>query len=443
MATLNDLEPLISEPREDLGVEYKDWLDLTNNEHRAVLAKAAIALVNHGGGFIVIGMSDEPAGLISKPRPAAIPEITQDSINAAIRRYATPEFHCEVYLVTHSVTRVVHPVIGLPSTLTEPVMSKRDCAGVMAQARCYIRKPGPRSEEPQTPEEWRGLLNRCVRAGRDDMLEAIRSIVSGRIEAREVPADALELLRDFSAKGHARWEELVAKEKQDAPPRFPHGFYEMGFSLVGARAAPGLAVTQDRLSVARRIKLTGWTPFLDMTTPEWAPYAYDNFIEAWVGREADNRAPRTAAHSDFWRVSPAGQLYTIRGYPEDSLDNYAPGRVTDVTIPVWRVGEGILFAARFAETFEDVEAIAIRCRFTGLKGRALVSVTGNRIMFGDKVSQTDQIVLETQATIDQIRDNLPEILHQLLTPLYERFDFFRLPIVLVEEELDRMKKGRF
>jgi hypothetical protein len=61
-------------------------------------------------------------------------------------------------------------------------MSKRDCDGVIAQNRCYIRKPGPRSEEPQTREEWRVLLNRCVLAQREDMLDAIRAIVTGRVE---------------------------------------------------------------------------------------------------------------------------------------------------------------------------------------------------------------------------------------------------------------------
>jgi hypothetical protein len=443
MPSINDLEPLVSEPREDLSVEYKNWLDLTANEHRAIVAKAAIALVNHGGGFIVLGMADEPMGLVSRARPAEIPEITQDAINAAIRRYATPEFHVEVYAVPHPTTGVTHPVIAVPGTRTEPVMSKRDCPGVIAQARCYIRKPGPRSEEPQTAEEWRALLNRCVRAGRDDMLEAIRSIVSGRIEPREMPPGALEALSTFCNAARARWQTLTAEEPADAPPRFPHGFYEMGFSLVGAVPATGLADLQGRLHEARRIKLTGWTPFLDMTTPEWAPYPHENFVEAWVGRTVADRNPRTPAHSDFWRASPAGQLYTIRGYAEDELENRPPGQAFDITLPVWRVGEGILFAARLAETFADVEAIAIRCRYTGLNGRALVSVSGDRAAFGDDVSRTDEIVLETQATPEQLRDNLAEVLHQLLTPLYERFAFFRLPIVLVEQELARMVRGRF
>ena len=68
MPSIRELQPLISEPREDLGVEYKDWLDLTTNEHKATLAKAAIALANHGGGFIVIGFAEQGAELYSQAR---------------------------------------------------------------------------------------------------------------------------------------------------------------------------------------------------------------------------------------------------------------------------------------------------------------------------------------------------------------------------------------
>ena len=57
MTSIRELQPLISEPREDLSVEYKSWLDLTRKEHKATLAKVAIALTNHGGGFIVIGFA--------------------------------------------------------------------------------------------------------------------------------------------------------------------------------------------------------------------------------------------------------------------------------------------------------------------------------------------------------------------------------------------------
>ena len=92
----SDLQPLISEPREDLAVEYKNWLDLAQEEHKATLAKSCIALANHGGGFLVIGFEEQADSLISIACPANIAEISQDTVNSVIRRYADPEFHCQL-----------------------------------------------------------------------------------------------------------------------------------------------------------------------------------------------------------------------------------------------------------------------------------------------------------------------------------------------------------
>jgi hypothetical protein len=373
-----------------------------------------------------------------------LPAITQDGANAAVRRYADPEFHVEVYRITHLETGIEHVVVSVPGGHTIPVMSKRDCEGVIAQNRCYIRKPGPRSEEPQTQEEWRALLNRCVRAQREDMLDAIRAIVTGRVEIAAAAATAEDEFAAFVTAARQRWTELVADLSPQMPARFPYGSYEMAFGLVGGEPCAQLADLQQRLATARQIRLSGWSTFLQMSTPGLAPYAQDEFVEAWVGRPLrDDASSRDPSLCDFWRASCQGQLYTIRGYAEDALQERPPGSCLDVTFPVWRVGEGLLFAARLAETFEGVEQILIHCRFTGLRGRVLTSVTRHRMMFDDSMSQTDEVTLRGRATLGQVRDNLAEVLVPLLTPLYERFDFFRLPIQLVGEESQRLQQGRF
>ena len=50
-----DLLSLLKSPVESLAVEYKSWIDIGETPGRATLAKAAIALANHGGGTIVFG----------------------------------------------------------------------------------------------------------------------------------------------------------------------------------------------------------------------------------------------------------------------------------------------------------------------------------------------------------------------------------------------------
>ena len=42
--------------------------------------------------------------------------------------------------------------------------------------------------------------------------------------------------------------------------------------------------------------------------------------------------------------------------------------------------------------------------------------------------------------MDTLSANLVEVVHSLLSPLYERFDFTRLPLEIVQRELNRLRK---
>ena len=91
-----DLQELVDSPNETLSVEYKSWLDLTDNAARAGLAKHIAALANHGGGTIVFGFNDDDmtnAGV----NPYAAP--THDTIADIVRRYLEPPFQCDVAVV--------------------------------------------------------------------------------------------------------------------------------------------------------------------------------------------------------------------------------------------------------------------------------------------------------------------------------------------------------
>ena len=445
MTTMEDLRPLVDYPMERLDAEYKGWLDLSENHGRATLAKAAIALANHGGGYIVIGLAEGKASFTSKAKPENYPEITQDAVNSAVRRYAEPAFQCAMRTVPHH-SGIHHPVIVVPGNLTVPVMSRSELQGVIQLHRCYIRKPGPLSEEPRTQEEWRTLLNRCVRANRDEMLDAIRAIVTGQVEAQNPVPNAADELRDFCAAAYARWRELTSGLPDGSPARFPHGYYEIGLSLIGATPANNLRELERRLDVARRVNLTGWTPFLRMDTQEWRPYPYNGFSEAWLGCPVTRRTFDDASHSDFWRVSREGMLYTIRGYREDDgrMPEYGePGSYVNIPIPIWRIGEALLFANRFAECFDSDDQIAVFCRFTGLNGRRLFNADGRIPPIGSQINRTGEVPLETQTTVSQVQDNLAEVVHKLLLPLYESFGFYELPLPLVQSELQRMRERRF
>ena len=446
MASEHSADPLllqgfVTHPREDLNVEYKVWLNLSDEKSKATLAKAAIALANHGGGYVIIGFDDQGKELVSIPRPENVPEITQDSINSAIRRYSEPEFHCRLYYEARPETLARHPIVRVPGGHT-PIMCKRDqFEAKVLQNKVYVRKPGPRSEEPHTEVEWRSLLDRCVLARGEDLLESIRFIVSGVVKPQNLTIDSQESaatpgvqLAEYCDAARMRWTELTSSLPDDSPARFPKGYYEMGFALIGANPAGSHIELKTRLDVARKRDISGWPPFLDIGITGWNPYIYDDeSMEAWLGRENKYRPPLDSYECDFWRASLNGELYTIRGYSEDSKS--AAGRDNKISESIWidlpivRIAEGILFAYRLADQFDGVEQLAIACRFTGLNGRSLVrSISRTYLTVPNSISRTTERALSGQATLKQVRDNLPEVIFGIVKPLYEIFDFYQVSI---------------
>ena len=410
------------------------------------MAKHAIALANHGGDHIILGFSEETEHLVSHEKPSGLPDITQDAVNAAVRRYADPEFQCQMRLITRSDTGVAHPVITVPGDFTAPVMARRNAEGVISQHRTYIRKPGPRSEDPQTHVEWRGLIDRCVRAGRVEMLDAIRFIVTGRVELGEPIPDVQEELSQYRLDARDRWVELTSSLEDGSTSKFPLGYHEIGVSLIGATPAPNFNELRRRLDEARdATSFSGWPLFVNLDAIELGQYIHGEFLEAWVGNPSPRRLIDGPSTSDFWRVSNTGQLYSIRGYIEDDAPQHAqPGTSFDVRVPAARVGEALIFTSRLAATFDGVGQVALQCRFTGLTNRHLTSLGAMgvwpRFTLGQSVSRAPEAELQRLVTLRQIEDNLAEVVHEFLSPLYERFGFYHLPLATVQMALQDMRR---
>jgi hypothetical protein len=215
--TTADLEALIRNRREEMHVEIKGWLDITsNNDHRALLAKAVIALANHGGGFIVIGFKRD--GGLYEPAPDRPPQLApfnDDAINGIVKSYAAPAFHCRLHLVIDPTSGDAFPVVAVPGGHRVPVQAIKGSPDqrTLINGHVYIRRPGPESAEPRTPEEWRELFTRCLRANRDDLLDAIRDILSGQAGRTVSPEPtALDQLLAWAEQGSERWRELAPKD---------------------------------------------------------------------------------------------------------------------------------------------------------------------------------------------------------------------------------------
>src|SRR5579884_3657878 len=92
-----ELRRMLDAPKEHLNVEIKNWLRMDDHAHKADLAKAILALANHGGGRILIGWTEAGNKFYpDSPRPDDLSCYSQDAINGVVAAYAEPVFHCEV-----------------------------------------------------------------------------------------------------------------------------------------------------------------------------------------------------------------------------------------------------------------------------------------------------------------------------------------------------------
>lgn len=120
------LNDLLVDPREDLDCEVKNWLDLQgSNDDKATFAKAALALTNHGGGFIVLGQVETDGGVVeAEGRPATLDGYSQDLVNGIVQNYCDPPFHCAVHIVANPVG-AVFPIVIIPGGHRVPVRARR------------------------------------------------------------------------------------------------------------------------------------------------------------------------------------------------------------------------------------------------------------------------------------------------------------------------------
>ena len=444
------LEDLLRYPQEALDVEIKSWLNLAeNNEHKAQLAKALLALANHGGGHVIIGLEETEAGFrTADERPETLGAYSQDKVNGIVHKYAEPPFHCSVHHVLHPTSGVTHPIIGVPGNRRVPIRAKRSGpeGRIIRQHTIYIRRPGPQSAQPETGREWDALFGRCLQARRDELLDHIRDLMIGRPSSGRNQTE-LSRLDQWVSESEVIWQNRISELPPDSPARCPHGFFTFAYHVDDGNFFGGLADLREMLGDAPR--LTGWPPWWVPTRLEIEPYARDGALECWLGNDpsAPQRGLHDAAHADFWRITPDGLAFLLRGYEEDGIQaqlaKIQPDTIMDPLLPIWRVGEALQHAAFLADRLGG-NSISFVARYTGLLGRRLVPWASpvEGAVWARGTCRDDAVSLSTNVGVDTLSANLAEVVHELLSPLYERFSLTRLPYGVVQHELNLLLKRK-
>lgn len=436
-------EDWLLNPTESLDFEVKQWLDLNDPEARGAIAKALIALENHGGGFLLIGYKDNGSGRLEpdENRPVNLDVYNTDAINAIVKKCAEPGFHVDVTLQRHPERGVEFPLIRVPGTSRVPVRSCSATAGkTLHQNVYYIRRPGPESDSPKTGGEWDQLLRRCMLAQRDEIISVLKAFLptGGLTPVSSKSED--DKLREFSKDAKARWVALNSSLPDDHPSKIKFGYFAFSARITGN--SRGLSTKEVLESLERARKYTGWPALVVLHQEATRPKLVDGALQAWL---CDLKYP-DSAHADFWRIDAQGNFYLLRGMQEDSLSAHhkvaEPGTVLDATLPVWRLGEFLLRINELGNAmFEDGYEVIVECEWTGLNGRRLTILSHRRFLGQTHSSAQDVVITSGQFTQNGLQDMLPEVVKSLISPLYEVFDLFQPVDSLYAEELEEMKKG--
>jgi hypothetical protein len=233
-------------------------------------------------------------------------------------------------------------------------------------------------------------------------------------------------------------------ENQTAPASkfLDQGSYTVSYAVldqVEELDFPKLLKTIDRSTVRH----TGWPPFWVPTRDEIRPKPIGQAIVCNLFSEKEWQAD--PAHCDFWMVTKKARAVLIRGFQEDGMVGSIPrGTGFDITLPVWRMGECILQASEFANRLGKPDSdIEFQCEWRGLKGRILKSYTGNRMLFDRHKCESSNLKSKMTFKASDASNILPELLLPFLKDLYALFNFFELSKRLVDEEIQRLRSGRF
>lgn len=217
---------------------------------------------------------------------------------------------------------------------------------------------------------------------------------------------------------------------------YPHGWWSCSYRLTPVDKPPELA---EFRRILREVKgrETGWPVWLSLdTTPEMTPRVIDGVIECWL---------RDTEDADYWRADPRGQLFLLRRLQEDTgeIQGTEPGKLFDVTLPIWRTGECLLHAGRLAPRLGATD-IELTMTWHGLQGRELRTLAsrGRRApIFPGRTAHENEVRTTSTAEAASVSELLQELVEQLTRPLYARFDFFEPSSEFYMSELTELKRG--
>ena len=323
----SQLQELINKPAESLSVELKSWIDPDQSEGAAKIVKAALALRNHGGGYLIVGFDNDTLKPekynLSSPVKSAF---HIDKIQRLVSKYASEPF--EVAVEFPERDGQIHPVIVIPPGVGTPVASRANLLSKSGKLICvddvYVRSLLSNNTPSSTKvgwKDWPKIMEVCFEAREADIGRFFRRHLAGinpgmilelavaitkQTEPRSTNEDLLRRLLQESAE---RFNKVIIERGVNLPE---HGTWEAALLVIGD--VPPHSANRDFLKLlgSSNPDYTGWPVWIDsssFTDQSAHPRVFKSVWEALIV----SLPSEWSHHVDFMRLDPKGRFYVRLG----------------------------------------------------------------------------------------------------------------------------------
>ncbi|MGO9117905.1 MAG: ATP-binding protein [Desulfomonilaceae bacterium] len=436
------LEACLRRPSETMRIEFKSWLNVSDGEDQANLAKAILALANYDGGYIILGFTKSENGQLQAQvaDSRTLSQYDHDSINRIVKKYADPPFECAVERLFHPEMDQEFPVIMVPGNHTVPIRAARSGPDErhVRQHTYYIRTTVPESAPISSAKEWHDLIRRCVLNDKDDLARMMSRVLYGF--GHQESSDELESwftngLERFSSK----LEEMPEQEKST---KCEMGFWTVAYVIEGD--IPQLQPLEflRTLKDVERSELNGPYWYVEFVGRTPVPKLYNDAIESYANEISDYMGH--VFPFEFWRASPKGLLLLLRGYDEDTLSTVRPGSELWENNIYYDVAACAGHAARLARQLAgDSASIKLQFYWEGLKNRRLKTSYEQQTGI---TTQGDLVCIQPSfkpdpltVTVSDIQTNLTETVKEITVPLLRFFSFYEPKVTDITKTIEALK----
>lgn len=456
---------LINRPGESLSVEIKSWIDPATEEGQSKVVRAALALRNHGGGYLIIGFENQTLLASTIDVPADVKTTYhQDIIQALVAKFASEPF--EVIVHYPEKDGQVFPVIAVPPGVRTPVAAKSDLfvkgtqTKLISTDEVYVRTLRSNNTPSTAKASWKDwpkvvevcFDNREADIGRffrrhlsglkSEQLAEFVNAINGAVAPAESTHDKLQMIQSQGAQRYA-----VALKNSGAKLK-EHGTWEVCVAIQGDIPEHKADKQFFNLLDSSNPDFTGWPVWLNSSNfsdKSSHPYVFDDAWEALVISIGSNWSD----HIDFMRLNPKGTFYLHRALQDDTSGNErSPKPLTqlDFGLPILRTAEAIAVALSFAKAMgcsEEKCSLSFMFRWTHLSGRQLTNwAQPNRFIFPGNFAKQDEYQTELTVPLETPLSALPDYVNKVVQPLYALFDGFQLNPSVVEDLVTRLIERR-